>query len=53
MEGNTALMALIAERDRAYFFKVPFDLSEETGVVALHKTCNVYARKNDEKKKIQ
>lgn len=43
-------MALISERDRAYF-KVPLDFSEETGVGALGKTCNVNARKSDSEKK--
>lgn len=42
-------MALISERDRTYF-KVPLDFSEETGVGALGKTCNVNARKSDSEK---
>lgn len=44
-------MALISEKDRGYIYKVPFDLSEETGVGALHKTCNMNTRKNDRRKK--
>lgn len=44
-------MALISEKDRGYFCEVSFDLSEETGVGALHKTYNMNTRKNDGRKK--
>jgi len=47
-------MVLISETDRGYSYKTSHELSEQTGVGALPKTCNMNIHKNNgRQKKVQ